>query len=267
MSYTLAWATDVHLNFLDEAKVAAYARRVAEVAPDAVLITGDIAEAHDLEPKLTVLDEVLARPIWFVLGNHDFYRGSIEQVRRLVVGLRERHPRLGWLPVCGVVPLGEGRALVGVDGWGDARLGRPESSRVWLNDFRLIADLQGLVGPPLWSKLRALGDAEAATLAPLLEQAAASHAEVVVATHVPPFREACWHEGKVSDDEWLPYFTCRAVGNVLLAAARARPEVTFTVYCGHTHGGGVSQLLPNLTVHTGGARYGTPEFQCLSFPG
>ena len=34
-----------------------------------------------------------------------------------------------------------------------------------------------------------------------------------------------------------------------------------TVLCGHTHGKGEVQILPNLIVKTGGADYGKPELQ------
>jgi hypothetical protein len=84
---------------------------------------------------------------------------------------------------------------------------------------------------------------------------------VVVLTHVPPFREACWREGKISDDHWLPHFTCKAVGDALLEAMAAVPGQRMTVLCGHTHGGGEAQVLPNLRVLTGGATYGQPVIQ------
>ena len=78
---------------------------------------------------------------------------------------------------------------------------------------------------------------------------------------MPPFREACWHEGRISDDDWLPHFTCKAVGDVLSEAMRARPDRQMTVLCGHTHGAGEAEILPNLRVSTGGAVYGEPEVQ------
>ena len=84
---------------------------------------------------------------------------------------------------------------------------------------------------------------------------------VIVLTHVPPFREACWHRGRVSDDEWLPHFACRAVGEALVEAMAAHPECEMTVLCGHTHSAGEAQVLPNLRVLTGGAEYGRPEVQ------
>jgi hypothetical protein len=53
---------------------------------------------------------------------------------------------------------------------------------------------------------------------------------------------------------------------VLLEHARAHPETTITVLCGHTHGRGEFRAAPNLLVRTGGwtpgARsYGNPIVQ------
>jgi len=82
---------------------------------------------------------------------------------------------------------------------------------------------------------------------------------VLVVTHVPPFQKAAWHEGETSNDRWAPFFSSKVIGDVLLKSARARPELQHTVLCGHTHGRGVYQPLPNLVVYTGRARYGAPE--------
>jgi predicted MPP superfamily phosphohydrolase len=65
----------------------------------------------------------------------------------------------------------------------------------------------------------------------------------------------------VSDDDWLPYFTCRAVGDALLETMQARPDRDLTVLCGHTHGAGTVEVLPNLRVWTGGADYGAPTIE------
>jgi hypothetical protein len=259
----LAWATDVHLNFLSEPAVRAFCQRLTEHAPDAILLSGDIAEARSLERWLRfVLDEV-QRPVWFVLGNHDFYGGSLAQVRALAASLCAAEPRLRWLSTCAPITLSPGVALVGQDGWGDGRLGTPERSPVLLNDWRLIKELTGLYGESLRARLRALGEEEAAALRPRLEAALAAHRTVLVAVHVPPFRDACWHAGRISDDNWLPWFTCHAVGEVLLAAAERHRDRSLVVLCGHTHGSGVAHVRPNLLVHTGGAEYGDPQLAGL----
>jgi len=82
-------------------------------------------------------------------------------------------------------------------------------------------------------------------------------------THVPPFKASCWHEGQISDDEFLPHFACRAVGDVLVEAMQKHPKCDLTVLCGHTHSPGEATILPNLLVKTGGAEYGSPCIQEL----
>jgi hypothetical protein len=175
--------------------------------------------------------------------------------------LSRRAPLLRWLPAAGVVQLSRDVALVGVDGWADGRLGDWVRSRVMLNDYLLIAELAGITHAARLERLNQLGDAEAAQLSELLREALSKHRRVIVATHVPPFKEACWHEGRISNDEWLPHFTCRAVGEALRAAALERPDRKIRVLCGHTHGAGTAEILPNLRVVTGGAEYGEPRVQ------
>lgn len=257
----LAWATDVHLNFLAANGIEAFAEALLREEPDAILITGDIAEAPTIEPLLSLLAAEVKTPIFFVLGNHDYYRSSVPHVRDVVTALSERSPYLGWLPTMGVVPLSRDVALIGVDGWADGRLGDFLRSPVSLNDYVLIAELAGLTRAARLDKLHELGDAEAARLADLLREALPRYRRVIVATHVPPFKEACWHEGAISNDDWLPHFTCFATGEALRKAALDHPDRKIRVLCGHTHGAGTAEILPNLKVVTGGAEYGEPAVQ------
>ena len=105
-------------------------------------------------------------------------------------------------------------------------------------------------------------EAEAAGyLKGVLAQAAKQYAKVIVATHIPPFREAAWYQGRPSADDYLPFFSCKAVGDVLLEVARSHPKSQILVLCGHTHGGGEVQVAENLLVVTGAAEYGRPEIQ------
>lgn len=257
----LAWATDVHLNFLSASGLEAFREALARQEADVVVITGDIAEAPTLDPLLSVLAAELKTPIYFVLGNHDFYRSSVPRVREVAREMAQRSPWLGYLPASGVVELTREIGLVGVDGWADGRLGDYTRSPVMLNDYLLIAELAGLTKAARLARLNELGDAEAEALREPLLRALARYRRVIVATHVPPFKEACWHDGRVSNDDWLPHFSCRAVGEVLREAALAHPEKKIRVLCGHTHGAGQAEILPNLKVMTGGAEYGEPRIQ------
>lgn len=257
----ICWATDVHLNFLDARGLDGFCRAITGKDADAVVITGDIAEAPSLQSLLSSVAEAVRLPTYFVLGNHDYYRGGIGPVRALAEELSVCSPWLRWLPASGIVELTQDVALIGVDGWSDGRLGDYDRSPVVLNDYLLIEDLAGLGKRARLDKLNRLGDDEAAALRAPLREALGRYQQVIVATHVPPFKEACWHEGRISNDDWLPHFTCKAVGEVLRAAATAAPGRTITVLCGHTHGAGAAEILPNLEVRTGGAEYGEPRIQ------
>lgn len=267
----LAWATDVHLDFVDESIAADFCQRIENAGAEAVLLGGDTAEGDKLEPWLRFLEAHLKRPIYFVLGNHDYYGCDIESVRQRMAGLDSKW--LQWLPAAGCVSLTERTALVGHGGWGDARLGDFEGSTVMLNDYFVIRDLAETTGgnvlgffeskEKLRTKLEQLGDQSATTLRPILCDALDRFPEVVVLTHVPPFREACWHRGEISNDDWLPGFTCKAMGDMLLDVVGDHPSRTVTVLCGHTHGSGEASPLPNLRVVTGHARYGSPDWQLV----
>jgi len=81
-------------------------------------------------------------------------------------------------------------------------------------------------------------------------QGLSSFRHVIVLTHVPPFRDACWYEGKISHDDYLPHFVSRAVGDRLIQLMREHPDRSMTVLCGHTHSAGVARVLPNLVAYT-----------------
>jgi len=255
----VVWLTDIHLNFLPDARVNAFLAQVADARPDAVLIGGDIGEAHDVCDYLGRIGETIRVPIYLVLGNHDFYFGSIRETRLRVAQFCADHPRLHYLSIDDVAELAPHVGLVGHDGWADGRLGDYLRSLVMMNDYKLIMELTGLNKLDRWEVLKGLGDEAAAHFRRVLPGALEKYRDVVLLTHVPPFREACWHEGRISNDDWAPHFTCQASGQAILEATRLHPDGRLTVLCGHTHGGGETQPRQNLQVITGGAEYGKPE--------
>jgi 3',5'-cyclic-AMP phosphodiesterase len=257
----LAWLTDIHLNFLNGSETNHFLSAVQASEADAILLTGDIGESRNVTALLEKLDDAWQRPIYFVLGNHDFYGGSIAGVRAEVTALGRRRPHLVYLTAAEVISLTGKVGLVGDDGWADARLGNYVQSLVMMNDYRLIAELAPLTKEFRWPKLKQLGDQAAEHIRRVLPEALDKYTEVILATHVPPLRDACWHEGQISNDEWLPHFTCKAMGDAILEIMRASPERKLTVYCGHTHSSGICTPLPNVTIYTGSAEYGLPSVQ------
>ena len=257
----LAWLTDIHLNFLQGHAIYEFFDVVGREKPDAIVISGDIAEAPSFALYLQEMQEALERPVYFVLGNHDFYRGSLATVRERSAVTMEQAPGVVWLTRAGVVELSDRTALIGHDGWYDGREGDYQRSGVMLNDFYLVWDFLELEKPERLDLIRRLGDEAASHFRKILPEALKSHDQVILATHIPPFREAAWHEGHMSTDEWLPFMCCRAAGEALREIMSENPDKRLTVLCGHTHGQGETMILPNLQVLTGGAAYRAPAVQ------
>jgi predicted MPP superfamily phosphohydrolase len=255
------WATDIHLNFLTTEERKTFFCSIVQENPDVLFITGDIAEAPTLQPLLLELIQSVQRPLYFVLGNHDFYYSSIPQVRTSLQQFCNAHQNLFYLSDNGIVELTKTTALIGHDGWGDGRHGNYVQSPVRLSDNVLIQELAGLDYGGLIQKLRQLGDEAASAIHEPFREALDSYQHIIILTHVPPFKEACWYQGRIGGDDWLPFFTCKAVGDLLLEVLQSRPNSQVTVLCGHTHNEGIAQILPNLRVITGSAEYGSPHVQ------
>jgi len=226
-----------------------------------VLIGGDIGQAETFPGHLTRLAALLDRPIYFVLGNHDFYGSSLAQTQRTARSLNRFHHQLHWLPEAGVVQLSRDTALVGHGCFGDGRFGAGAESSLELADHVMIEELSAVTRAELFRKLNALGDEAAATLRDLVLGAVARARRLFVLTHVPPFAEASHHRGRRDDREALPFYACAAVGAMLIEVMRAHPNHRMTVLCGHTHSRVEHRVLPNLTVIAGESRYGQPQLQ------
>lgn len=266
------WVTDIHLNFVSDAGFHRFIAEVRDAQPDAVLVGGDIGEAKSFAGYLERMAGEVGVPIHFVLGNHDYYQGSILGVRQAARDLSDRCDKLNWLAESDPIMLSEQTALVGHGGWGDARAADLLASDVILNDYLLIEELRQANGDnPLTSRdilttqlvaaLQRLGDEAAAHIRRMLPAALARCDHVIVLMHVPPFREACWHDGHISDDNWAPHFTCVAAGDALLEVANQHPAKQITVLCGHTHSAGFAKISDNLEVFTGDAVYRQPNVQ------
>lgn len=212
------------------------------------------------------MEHALNKPIYFVLGNHDYYRGTIESVRLDMEHLTKTTEGLNWLSVSGAQKLSEDVLLVGTDGFADGRYGDYENSPVSLNDSRLIADFfqaKLLSRRHLLDKMQQLADENARQLLDDIEIGIEKHIpkKIIVLTHVPPFPELCLYEGKQTDDNYLPYFASKATGDVILTAAQNYPHIEFVTLCGHTHHYAERQKLENLRVTAGAAEYYKPTVQ------
>lgn len=257
----LAWLTDIHLNFLSAFQMEQFLASITKNNADALLITGDITEAPRLAWHLTQMEAYLSRPIYFVLGNHDFYQSSFADVHHAVRQLTRQSAHLRWMNDAGVVELTPDTALIGHDGWADGRCGDYARSELLLTDYVAIKDFHNLSKTDLLHALNRLGDAAAAHFQEWLPKALARYRRVFLITHVPPFCETCWQHSRYSDDDFRPHFASRIVGEVLRDIMQCHPNHYLTVLSGHTHTRGQAHMLHNLLVLSGRAEYRKPEIQ------
>lgn len=73
------------------------------------------------------------------------------------------------------------------------------------------------------------------------------------------------HEGKISDNHWLPYFSSKVMGEILMQSAHQNLAIDFLVLCGHTHSEAIYQPIDNLIIEAGRAEYYQPEIQKIIF--
>jgi Icc protein len=252
----ILWITDPHLDHLTASARSQWFGRIESFDGDGVLLTGDIGESDTVCGFLDELSR-LHHSIWFVLGNHDYYGSTISSTRSRVEAFAVEHDTLHYLHCAEPIYYHQNSVLIGVDGWSDGRAGDFSTSNIMLNDYRRIGELSGLESKARLARLKELGDIEAGTLRRTLAKVNTTHIRHVrIATHVPPFPEACWYEGSNEINEWTPHFTCVAVGKEILQFAHANPTTHVEVLCGHAHNEGSVTLAPNLRIETGRAVYG-----------
>lgn len=266
----LAWASDIHLNSVKSLELRRRFYQSASESGDGLLITGDLSKGRDLEEKLRELEFFVGKPVYFVLGNHDFYGRAIAETRREVTEICRASKRLVYLSEANIVRLSSNTALVGHDGWADGQMGDIENAASTFGDYLSIHDLRQWMNEhwgltlkhlKLRQKVHDLGAEAAAHLASLLTEAAETFEQVIVATHIPPFREVAWYMGQPCDENRLPYFACKAVGDLLLRSVRAFPRCKFLVLAGHTHHPAEEVLRQNLSAFVARAEYGEPRIE------
>lgn len=263
----LAWVSDPHLDHCAQPRRRRFFAELAAAQPDAVVISGDIAEMPTLAAMLTSFAEAIPAPVLFVLGNHDAYHGTVAAAKRVALETCRRHENLIFLDEGVVWNAAADTAVIGHSSWYDGRLGdRGPTSRVSLADFSLVGDLAPLAWsrPLLFERLAQLGDEAAAAFAETLPRALTGHRRVIAVTHVPPFIDVCRWGGRTSDPDHLPFFSCHAVGECLRDIMAEHSDRELLVLSGHTHEHAAATILPNLSARNAAATYGDPRFEIIA---
>lgn len=260
----LGWFTDIHLDLLSEQQVSTFVdfarKQILEV--DSFIITGDISEARLLKKHLTLLADEIGRysDLNIVLGNHDYYYGSIEKIREKVSEI----PNLTFLTTSDSKNLGNNIILSGHDGWYDGGYGNWFSpNTILMNfDYYTIQELNERKHDQnsLFEKLCSLASEAAEKATKTIAKEA--NKKYVFCTHVPPFPAASLGpDGKISNEKWLPCFASGILGEALLDLSTDATNLgsSIEVFCGHTHtAADYSPVMGTLRVRTGFSKYRDP---------
>lgn len=274
MSNRYAWTTDVHVGHLEnEGKsLKQFAESLVASDPTGVFITGDVSISKQLVYHLSTIERVVRRPVYFVLGNHDYYGSEVEKVRKQMRELVNVSSYLRYMSSMPFMALTQNTAVVGHDGWYDCGYGNVARSTFFMSDWIAIGDFARFSGgreymmrnsaPKNKNEIIAVakGFAKEAVqhVHDGIKGAARNFKHIIILTHVPPFRESHIYKGAPADEGSLPWYTSQMMGELLLQAAKSYPNVNFTVLCGHTHEAYVGQHAPNLWCRVGHSEYGTP---------
>jgi predicted phosphodiesterase len=261
----LDWITDPHLDHLPNQKaLVSFIDKLHARPSDGLMITGDIAESNTIYEYLGLLSGAYQKPVYFVLGNHDYYRGWMEETRNQVRTVCRAVPEgiLNWMPEAGPIMLDDDTAIIGHGGFYDGQEGEP-GLELQMSDFfmpngvRDLVQATGFGSRHLFQKLLDLGTECAESISAQVKTARRQGAvRVLILTHVPPFLEASYFRGKPSSDKAAPFYVNRCLGNALMELASNYPAVQFEVFAGHTHGKREYRAAKNLEVRVGSARYG-----------
>ena len=257
---TIAWLSDTHLDMVDSSWFDTLCKELQDSDACAIWLTGDIAASADVCDWLVRIHHQVQLPVYFVLGNHDYYGSSFAKVDQAILKMVTEYEGITWMDTQDSVVLDEENTLVGVGGWGDARSGDFHNTPIRINDHRLIQDLSNIPRQEVYNRLLERGTMMANRLSKQLSTCVDSQ-NIWVLTHVPPFEEACWYQGKAGNPHWTADFVCVAVGEVLERFAQENPDKNIQVLCGHGHNRGIVRKQKNLLVYTAAAEYRKPRVE------
>jgi len=277
-------ANDIHLDHVKDSVNGSKIKRVARDMSkglDALILCGDLSVGHLLEAHMKAFQEGSSCPVYFVLGNHDFWCLDEESVWATAKSLP------GALDFAGVVELSKDTCLVGVTGWYDTRAGSLIENTILMPELSLASMYEGLAPDKLcinpWERTpsqrkysyslsfekklraaavsRAFADTQTISFYKRLSEASSKdYKTIVIATHFPPWESVSLSpNGPESSKEWLPWSCNINLGYTIESVAEENLKKQFIVLSGHTHNQNTAQIASNLKAISGKAKYKMPK--------
>lgn len=250
------WATDLHLNFLNRYNIINFLLSIHRANVDGVFITGDISTGNKLVEHLSWMESIIKKPIYFTLGNHDFYESDIFSVKNSLKKLTISN--LKYLTQNETnISLTKDIALIGHDGWYDSRWREPLTSLVFMWDWFFIKDFRSLVSNyDRMNLIRKLADEAAESISNKLKKALEDHSTVYLLTHYPPWPEKHYLFGEIAEKFWSPYNSSKILANTLKSIMDDHPGKNLIILAGHVHVKRNEMITPNIQLRVGSGAHG-----------
>jgi calcineurin-like phosphoesterase family protein len=258
-----AWSTDTHFDLTTKKRIEKFYEEIKNEKVDSLFITGDIAESDSvcfhLENLSKNLEEV---EIFFILGNHDYYKSSISRVNKDIEILCQNHQNLHWFSKIDYVSVNKEVCLVGNENWWDgqfeAKVGLLDSF-IMSQDYTTIEELKPDNINYFFDKVRIQSHQCTQAILQKLTAAFKAHDTVYLLLHVPPFKNACEHFGIPMGPTWLNHFCNKTLGDKLIDFMDLRKNKSLKIICGHTHSSLSFKPSENITVKVGKSDYFRPK--------
>lgn len=245
------WFTDLHLNRVSPIKKILFINHIIKENPKAIFLTGDISNGMILYYDLYLLARFIKCPIYFILGNHDYWNSSIEKTHNKVKSLCDKFPHLIWMSQTDFIELNDDVAIIGDEGWFDGRNGNTDYLKFTIDQY-LIQDFKK--HKSMDEKLehwRKMSLESSLKIESKLQKALnKGYKTVYILTHFPAFIEATRHAGSIFEKFWLPYNINMFLGKVLtdLILDHNHKIVLLT---GHTHEPKTIKINKNIICYVG----------------
>jgi len=254
MKNVYLWYTDLHLNRLLPWTLYNLIQNIIKENPSGIFLTGDISNGTFTCFHLKLLAYFVKCPIYFVLGNHDYYLTGLEEQHKKIRAMCAKYPNLIWVTDNDPIALNEDVILVGAEGWYDARIGNPKHLKLaadWLmiKDFRKLPSMKERV-----IEFAKVADKSSRLLETKLTAALEqTHKSVFILTHFPPWREATRFKGSILEKYFIPYNVNLGMGQVIEKIMANVTNKNVTVLSGHTHEPEFIRVSKNINCQVGAA--------------
>lgn len=221
----LLWLTDPHLEKASIATSKKLIRRLEAKDYDIAVITGDIARAVTLPTILPIIAEACGvRKLFVVLGNHDFKGADVQETLSVVDDTCRRHANLTHLSTSAPIRISTHTTLVGHHGLSGFSQRRNQDTKESCAKIK-----HGIFYA---RKLRA---------------------QLLIATHYPPFYTSTLFNSRVCAMSRQADFTNYGLGYMLIKLAKKFEDLSIQVIAGHTHHAAEDVILHNLKCRVGKA--------------